>query len=87
MLDCPHQLGFQFGDAPLRQCLAFFGLATRMMGAVCALFHARLAGMAEYYFTKVTGIFARCITLVATEPSTILATVPMPRVPMTIMSH
>ena len=40
-----------------------------------------------FYFTSVTGICERCITLVATEPRMRLPTVPMPRVPMMILSQ
>jgi len=87
MLDCPHKLDPQFGDAQLWHCLAFFRTGNSNNGRSLTQFGKRFAGMKECYFTKVTGMFARCITLVATEPSTRLATDPMPRVPMTIMSH
>ncbi len=36
------------------------------------------------YFVKVTGTLLRCSTLLATEPSKRPATLPSPRVPMTI---
>jgi len=40
-----------------------------------------------FYLTSVTGICDRWITLVATEPRMRLPTVPMPRVPMMILSQ